>query len=77
MTIEQTALKEKPANDNQWKQVRANAALIAVAGHLLEGLRPRKGSERHWRQQASLFRATARRIVAAAKAGLSCAARTA
>jgi carboxymethylenebutenolidase len=60
------ALKEKPANDNQWKQVRANAVLLAEAGHLLESLRPRKGSERHWRQQAGLYRTTARRIVAAA-----------
>jgi carboxymethylenebutenolidase len=59
-------LKEKPADDKQWKRVRANAALIAEAGHWLEGLRPKKGSERHWREQARTFRQTASQIVVAA-----------
>jgi len=60
------ALKEKPADAKDWKQVRANAALIAEAGHWLEGMRPKKGSERHWREQARNYRQTASRIVAAA-----------
>ena len=60
------ALKEKPADAKEWKRVRANAALIAEAGHWLEGMRPKKGSERHWREQARNYRQTATKIVAAA-----------
>jgi carboxymethylenebutenolidase len=60
------ALQEKPSDTKTWRQVRANAAVIAEAGHWLEGLRPKKGSERHWREQARTYRQTATQIVAAA-----------
>ena len=60
------ALKEKPADEQQWKQVRANAVLLAEAGHWLENMKPNKGSETDWRRKASLFQNTASRIVAAA-----------
>jgi len=60
------ALKEKPADEQQWKQVRANAVLLAEAGHWLETMKPNKGSETDWRNKASLYQKTASRIVAAA-----------
>jgi pimeloyl-ACP methyl ester carboxylesterase len=60
------ALKEKPADEQQWKQVRAHAVLIAEAGHWLENMKPNKGAETDWRKQAGLYQKTAMRIVTAA-----------
>jgi carboxymethylenebutenolidase len=60
------ALAKKPAALQEWETVRANAALIAEAGVLLEHRTPRKGAHGHWLQQARAYTAAARAVVAAA-----------
>ncbi len=59
-------LKEKPAGPRQWDHVRADAALIAEAGNLLQARTPRKGAHDHWLEQAKAFTAAAQTIVSAA-----------
>jgi carboxymethylenebutenolidase len=59
-------LEKEPAGASAWKQVRAEAALVAEAGGLLQQRQPRRGSMAHWRQQADTFTAAATKVVAAA-----------
>jgi carboxymethylenebutenolidase len=60
------SLAKEPAEARAWKQVRAEAALLADAAGLLEKLKPAKGTHSHWQEQASIFHQTALSIVTAA-----------
>jgi carboxymethylenebutenolidase len=60
------ALEQKPATERQWSRVRANAALLADAGTLLQSHTPPRGTRRQWLEQVAVFRAAAQTIVAAA-----------
>jgi hypothetical protein len=60
------ALEQKPASRQEWDAVRANAALVAETGELLERRRPPKGPAGHWIDQARAFAAAARDVVTAA-----------
>jgi dienelactone hydrolase len=60
------ALEQEPAGPRQWERVRADAALIAEAGTLLQGRTPPKGSRAHWLEQARAFTAAAESLVSAA-----------
>lgn len=52
-------LASQPADDAQWEQARADAAIAAEAGNLLLAQPPPKGSPVGWRQRATDFRAAA------------------
>jgi dienelactone hydrolase len=60
------ALEQEPAGPRQWDRVRANAALVAEAGNLLQACTPRKGARDQWLEQAKAFTAAAETIVSAA-----------
>ncbi len=60
------ALEKQPAGLQEWESIRANAALVAEAGALLESRQPRKGGHGHWVDQARAFTAAAHRVVDAA-----------
>jgi carboxymethylenebutenolidase len=60
------ALENAPASKQAWATVRANAALLAEGGRLLEERRPHKGTLGHWREQARAFAALAREVATAA-----------
>ena len=60
------ALEQKPAGPRQWDHVRAEAALIAEAGNLLQARTPRKGTRDHWLVQVKAYSAAAETIVGAA-----------
>jgi carboxymethylenebutenolidase len=60
------ALEKEPAGAQEWKTIRANAALVAEAGGLLEHLKPPRGTHGRWLEQARAFTAAARKVVAAA-----------
>jgi cytochrome c556 len=58
-------LKKEPSSPADWKRVRADAALIAETGALLQALAPPKGARSHWRDSAIAYLAAAEEIVAA------------
>jgi carboxymethylenebutenolidase len=60
------ALEQEPAGPRAWDRVRADAALVAEAGTLLQGRTPPKGSRGHWLEQARSFTAAAETLVSAA-----------
>jgi dienelactone hydrolase len=60
------ALEQEPAGPRQWDRVRADAALVAEAGNLLQARTPPKGARDHWLEQARAFTAAAEGLVAAA-----------
>ena len=55
-------LGTQPADDAQWEQARADAAIVAEAGNLLLAQRPPRGSPAGWRQRATDFRAAAQTL---------------
>jgi carboxymethylenebutenolidase len=59
------SLAKEPEDTRAWKQVRAEAALLAEAVALLEKLKPPKGPH-SWQEQVHAFQQTALRIVSAA-----------
>jgi carboxymethylenebutenolidase len=59
-------LEKEPSTVQQWKSIRAEAALIAEAGGLLQGRLPSKGSRSHWVERAQAYVAAARQVVTAA-----------
>ncbi len=60
------ALAKEPAARQEWESIRAQAALVAEAGILLEQHRPRKGAAADWLRHTRAFTAKAREIVIAA-----------
>jgi carboxymethylenebutenolidase len=60
------ALEREPHTSQQWDRVRANAALLAEAGSLLQKRSARKGDAVHWVEQARGYTADAEAVVAAA-----------
>jgi dienelactone hydrolase len=60
------ALEQKPQSERQWRQVRADAALIAESAAWLQTQAPPKGPAGHWQEQAQAFGAAATSIVDAA-----------
>jgi hypothetical protein len=60
------ALEQKPAGPRQWDHIRADAALIAEVGNLLQARTPRKGTREHWLAQVKAYTAAAETIVGAA-----------
>jgi carboxymethylenebutenolidase len=60
------SLEKEPAGQQEWKTIRANAALVAEAGLLLEDLTPPRGTHGHWVEQTHEFTASARKLLAAA-----------
>jgi dienelactone hydrolase len=59
-------LGQEPATARQWEQVRANAALVAEAGRLLQTRTPPRGSPGHWSAEAAAYTAAAEELVGAA-----------
>jgi dienelactone hydrolase len=60
------ALEREPSNVQQWRRLRADAAVLAEAGKLLEKRTPPRGLLQHWREQSHSFAATATAAVTAA-----------
>ena len=60
-------LAEEPTTPRQWQQVKANAALMAEAGRLLQGRTPAKGAAGDWLEQAKGYTASAEQVAAAAE----------
>jgi dienelactone hydrolase len=60
------ALEHEPAGAREWQRVRANAALVAEAGRLLENRRPPRGPAGDWEKQVRTFTADAESIARAA-----------
>jgi dienelactone hydrolase len=61
------ALDQPPKDDRAWLRVRANAALIAEAGALLQARKPPQGPLDHWRQRTRAFTEAAEVLVTAAE----------
>ena len=59
------SLAAPPTGDEQWEQVRSEAAIVAEAGTLLLAHRPPKGSLTGWRQRATEFRSAAEALLRA------------
>jgi dienelactone hydrolase/mono/diheme cytochrome c family protein len=59
-------LGKSPKTMKEWQTIRANAALLVDAGHLLEQHKPPKGPAGHWRHAAHEYTVTAEETVAAA-----------
>ena len=62
LTFVARELANEPADDAQWEQARADAAIAAEAGNLLLAQPPPKGSPVGWRQRATDFRAAAQTL---------------
>jgi len=60
------SLGKEPADSQQWKQVRADAALLAEAAGLLQGLKAPRGPNGSWQERVHTYRETALGIVSAA-----------
>jgi len=60
------SLGKEPADSQEWKQVRADAALLAEAAGLLQGLKPARGPHGSWQERVQTYRQTALGIVSAA-----------
>lgn len=60
------SLAEAPKSEQDWRQARARAALLADAGKLLLELAPPKGDAAAWRRHAASFRDSASAIAVAA-----------
>jgi dienelactone hydrolase len=61
------ALEQEPNSAQQWRKIRADAAVLAEAGKLLEKRTPPKGLRQHWLEQSRSFASTAAAAVAAAE----------
>jgi carboxymethylenebutenolidase len=59
-------LEKEPGGLQEWKTVRADAAVVVEAGGLLERLTPPRGTRGHWLEQVHAYTAAARKVVAAA-----------
>ncbi len=59
------SLTEEPTSENEWKDARARAALLADAGELLMGLKPPKGDSALWQRHVASYRDAAQAIAAA------------
>jgi carboxymethylenebutenolidase len=59
-------LEQSPGTARQWERVRANAALVAEAGRLLQARTPPRGSAAHWSAEAGAYTAAAEDLVSAA-----------
>jgi dienelactone hydrolase len=59
-------LEQEPGTAQQWERVRANAALVAEAGRLLQERTPPRGSPEHWSAEAAAYTAAAEQVVGAA-----------
>jgi dienelactone hydrolase len=59
-------LEQEPGTARQWERVRANAALVAEAGRLLQARTPPRGSPAHWSAEAGAYTAAAEQLVGAA-----------
>jgi hypothetical protein len=59
-------LEQTPSTPQQWDRIRANAALLAETGTLLQAQSPRKGSHGDWRERAKAFTVSAEVITEAA-----------
>jgi len=60
------ALSGEPKDPRQWKTIRAEAALLAETGALLQVRAPSKGSPASWRRHTTAYREAAVSLVAAA-----------
>ena len=60
------SLEKEPANSQEWNKVRAHAAMIAEAGHLLQRLTPRKGTHSSWTEKAMAYTEAAESVAVAA-----------
>jgi dienelactone hydrolase len=60
------ALEREPSNAQQWRRVRADAAILAEAGKLLEKLTPPRGPGRRWLEQCRSYAAVGAATVVAA-----------
>jgi hypothetical protein len=60
------ALELEPKDDRAWQRVRANAALIAEAGGLLQTRKPQKGTLDHWHRRTRALTDAAGTVVTAA-----------
>jgi dienelactone hydrolase len=58
-------LAAKPANEKQWRQARACAALMVEAGSLLKERTPPRGVYAHWNAHAHAFATVAEQVVTA------------
>jgi carboxymethylenebutenolidase len=59
-------LEKEPGGLQEWKTIRANAAVVVETGVLLEHLTPPRGTHGHWLEQVRAYTAAARKVVAAA-----------
>jgi carboxymethylenebutenolidase len=59
-------LEQEPTTARQWERVRANAALVAEAGRLLQARTPPRGPPGHWSAEAAAYTAAAEQLVGAA-----------
>jgi dienelactone hydrolase len=60
-----SSLAYPPSGDEQWDQMRSEAAVLAEAGNLLLALRPPKGTVVGWRERAIEFRGAAQTLLRA------------
>jgi len=60
------ALENQPIDEQAWKKVRANGALLAEAGNLLRGKTPPRGTRLGWEAQVETYTSAANKIRAAA-----------
>jgi carboxymethylenebutenolidase len=60
-------LEQEPTTARQWQRVRANAALMAETGNLLQQRTPPRDPGEHWHAEAKNYTAAAERLVAAAE----------
>jgi cytochrome c556 len=59
--------EQEPATARQWQRVRANAALMAETGNLLQQRTPPCDPGEHWHAEAKNYTAAAERLVTAAE----------
>jgi hypothetical protein len=60
------ALEQEPKDERAWLRIRANAALIAEAGGILQSRKPEKGALDHWQKRTRAFTDAAGAVVTAA-----------
>jgi dienelactone hydrolase len=60
-------LRDEPKAEKEWKRVRADAALLAEIGEILEHHNPPKGPISNWQEQARSFTTAAEQIVESAE----------